>query len=305
MSGRAARQWRIGTLAARVGVSETLLRAWEKRYGLLAPQRSAAGYRLYGPEDERRARAMLEARRMNVPAGQAASEILTASRVGEPGASTPPARPGNPAADAAAALADLRLAMTAYDVGGMHRIIDRTLGHMSVEASVRDILLPFLRGVGEGWERGEVDVADEHFASDLVRTRVAALMVGAGSEAGPLALLACPPDERHDIALKAFELVLFRAGWRTRFLGADTPTSSLAFAADVIRPDVLVLAATEPRAFLLDGDLPAYGVRCTVLLAGAGASAEAARAWGAQHLSGDPVTAAQELIAQRSEGIHA
>ena len=50
---------------------------------------------------------------------------------------------------------------------------------------------------------------------------------------------------------------------------------------------------------------PAYGGRCTVVLAGAGASEEAARAWGAQHLSGDPVTAAQALIAQRSEGIHA
>ena len=76
MSGGPAQRWRIGVLATRVGVSETLLRAWEVRYGLLSPQRTQAGYRLYGPEDERRAIAMQRARERGVPAGQAAAEIL-------------------------------------------------------------------------------------------------------------------------------------------------------------------------------------------------------------------------------------
>ncbi len=298
--GGPARQWRIGSLASRVGVSETLLRAWEKRYGLLDPVRSTAGYRLYGPEDERRARAMLDARRSRIPAGQAAAEILARTRATAPEPAGPAAEDttlGGPA-ESAAALADLRAAMAAYDVNEMHRVIDRLLGRVSVETAVRDVLLPFMHSVGSGWERGEVDVADEHFASDLVRTRLAALALGTGSATGPLALLSCLPDERHDIALKAFELVLLRAGWRTRFLGADTPMASLAFAVDVVRPDLLVLAGTDPRGFLLEAGPPAFSSVCPVALAGAGASEEAAAAWGAQHLRGDPVTAAQHLVAQ-------
>jgi DNA-binding transcriptional MerR regulator len=73
--GAPAQRWRIGVLATRVGVSETLLRAWEMRYGLLSPTRTQSGYRLYGPEDERRARAMQAARERGVPAAQAASTI--------------------------------------------------------------------------------------------------------------------------------------------------------------------------------------------------------------------------------------
>jgi DNA-binding transcriptional MerR regulator len=48
----------IGELSRRQGVSPDLLRAWERRYGLLAPQRTAGGFRLYSPDDEARVRAM-------------------------------------------------------------------------------------------------------------------------------------------------------------------------------------------------------------------------------------------------------
>ena len=49
---------RIGELSRRVGVSAELLRAWERRYGLLRPERSSGGFRLYGREDEERVRLM-------------------------------------------------------------------------------------------------------------------------------------------------------------------------------------------------------------------------------------------------------
>ncbi len=247
---------------------------------------------------------MLEARKMNVPAGLAAAEILASTRSTAPGQlptsetdDVPPAG----ADEATGALAALRVAMTAYDVNAMHRAIDRMFGEMSVETAVRDVLLPFMRGVGVGWERGEVEVADEHFASDVIRTRLAALAMGSGSATGPLVLLACLPDERHDIALKAFELVLLRAGWRTRFLGADTPLTSLAFAVDVVRPDLVVLAGSMPGSFVRHGDEPRLAGSCPVAVAGPGASETAARAWGGQYLPGDPVSAAQQLVAQRRQ----
>jgi DNA-binding transcriptional MerR regulator len=307
MASRPAPRWRIGVLASRVGVSETLLRAWEVRYGLLSPTRSDSGYRLYGPEDERRARAMQDARRRGVPAGQAAAEVLAAERSDHrlPGAPGAPGAPGpryptSGALDVTGTLEELRAAMVAYDVSSMHAALDRVLAEVSAETAIKGVLLPFLAGVGDGWAAGELDVADEHFASDLVRARLAALSIAPGSRSGPLALLACPPTEQHDIALKAFEVVLLRAGWRTRFLGPRTPVASLEAAVAVVAPDLLVLAGTAPGAFdVADVDRAAVGrvaAATRVVLAGAVADEAAALRWGAEVLAGDPVTAARSLV---------
>lgn len=300
--GGPAQRWRIGVLATRVGVSETLLRAWEMRYGLLSPTRTQSGYRLYGPEDERRARAMQAARERGVPAAQAASEILANERAHADGRDQP--LPGTVAThgslDVARTRAELEAAMLAYDVSSMHDTLDRLLRTVSVETAIRDVLLPFMARVGQGWESGDFDVADEHFASDLVRGRLAALAVGPGSRSGPLALLACPPDESHDIALKAFEVVLQRAGWRTRFLGPNTPLPSVEAAVEVLHPDLVVLAGAVPQVFRFSEDDQAVVRRLadgrTLALAGAGASADLAEEWDAILLAGDPVTAATSLV---------
>ena len=290
MSGGPAQRWRIGVLATRVGVSETLLRAWEVRYGLLSPQRTQAGYRLYGPEDERRAIAMQRARERGVPAGQAAAEILANERTWAEGQEEPVEGTASSSGslDVVGALSELEAAMLAYDVGAMHEVLDRLLRTVSVESAIRDVLLPFMAHVGQGWEAGDFDVADEHFASDLVRGRLAALAVAPGTRTGPTVLLACPPEESHDIALKA------------RFLGPNSPLASIRAAVDVIAPDVVVLAGAAPQVFALDDTELAVVRRlaqeCALGLAGAGASAELAEAWGALHLAGDPVTAATGLV---------
>lgn len=301
MSSGPSQRWRIGVLAARVGVSETLLRAWELRYGLLSPTRTQAGYRLYGPEDERRVLAMQAAREQGVPAAQAAAEILANERTRADGRAQP--APGTAASrgslDITGTRDELESAMLAFDAASMHDAIDRLLRTVSVETAIRDVLLPFMAQVGRGWETGDLDVADEHFASDLVRSRLAALAVGPGSRSGPVALLACPPGEWHDIALKAFEVVLLRAGWRTRFLGPDSPLASVEAAAAVIGPDLVVLAGAAPEVFRLgEADLAAVRRLAdgrTLALAGEGATPELAASWGAVHLAGDPVTAAGSL----------
>ncbi|NYG54237.1 MerR family transcriptional regulator [Nocardioides perillae] len=308
---------RIGALAERVGASETVLRVWERRYGLFSPTRTAGGYRLYGPDDERRARAMVEAREQGVPAAQAAAAILAAERrvgarpdAGEPGTDAGPAGDAlataptaATAASAAGWVADLLAATARLDHVASHQVVDRALASASVEVVVRDVLLPFLAEVGTGWEEGSVSIEQEHFASDLVRGRLTTLGSGLGAGTGPLVLLACPPGERHDLGLKAFELVALRAGCRTRYLGADTPLASVEAAAARTEPDLVVLSAT--RAEVLSGvadELRDLAGRHPLALAGAGATPEIAEQVGATLVSGDPVTAARHLRALRPGG---
>ena len=88
------------------------------------------------------------------------------------------------------------------------RCSTRALLRSAWRRSLRQVVLPTLKQVGDGWERGEIEISEEHFASNLIRGRLLALARFWGRGTGPLALLACAPGEMHDITLLAFALVL-------------------------------------------------------------------------------------------------
>jgi methanogenic corrinoid protein MtbC1 len=141
-----------------------------------------------------------------------------------------------------------------------------------------------------------VSVAQEHFATSVVRGRLLALSRGWGSGLGPLALLACPPGEQHDIGLIAFGLSLRNRGWRIVYLGQETPLDTLAEAARRLAPALVVVgvAAAEPLASAVGG-LTEVAALAPVWVGGAGASEEIARRAGARVLEDRPAEAAARL----------
>src|SRR5271167_2606969 len=180
---------RIGELSRRLGVSDHVLRAWENRYGLLQPVRSPGGFRLYSEADEWRIRQM----QAYLADGLSAAEAARAALSGD--ASTPPGRPAGPplAASAGDGLsAALRQALDTFDEPATQAVLDRLLADLSVPAVLRDVVLPYLADLGERWQRGTASVALEHFASNLIRGRLAGLARGWGGGHGPQALLALP-----------------------------------------------------------------------------------------------------------------
>jgi DNA-binding transcriptional MerR regulator len=285
---------RIGELSRRVGVSDHVLRAWERRYGLLRPVRSAGGFRLYSDSDLQRIRRM----QVHLTQGLSPAEAARAA-IAEESATPSTAefdggrrRGGRPTE----AIRELAAALDAHDEPAAQAILDELLSALTIETVVRDVVLPYLRELGERWQRGDIGVADEHFASNVIRGRLAGLARGWGHGHGPRALLACMPGELHDMALLAFGVVLNRNGWRISYLGADTPMDDLIETARATRPDLVVVTATTGTRF--DGttaDLSRLAVIAPLALGGAGATPEIAAAVGAQLLLSDPVTAAEHI----------
>lgn len=286
---------RIGELSRRVGVSEHVLRAWESRYALLRPERSAGGYRLYSEDDQDRVARMLA----HLADGLAAAQAAQAAIADEPRASS--AEGGDATREVSGAeLADcataLQQALDDLDEPAAQSVLDRLLTDFTVESVLRKVLLPYLRELGERWESGEVSIAQEHFASNVVRGRLANLARGWGHGQGPQVLLACPPDEQHELALLVFGIVLSRKGWRVGYLGANTPMADMIQVAAQSKPGLVVLAATTPERFAaVAPELARLVDLAPLVLAGAGASADLARSIGARVLAGDPVTAAEQL----------
>jgi MerR family transcriptional regulator, light-induced transcriptional regulator len=283
---------RIGELSRRVGVSAELLRAWERRYHLLEPVRSPKGYRLYTGADEHRVRSMRE----QLAQGLSAAEAARAARrlQGErPAADTGRAEGSDATSEHYRALEQ---ALDAYDEVGAQQVFDTMFRRLTPVTVLRDVVMPYLRRLGERWEDGRVDVAQEHFASNVIRGRLGTLALGWGDGVGPRAVLACPVGELHDLPLMVFGIALNRSGWRITFLGTNTPVTDLENAVHQLRPDIVVLSATTPTSFLMAGeDLRRLGRLVPVVIAGAGATPDAVAATGAGALHGDPVTEARHL----------
>ena len=167
----------------------------------------------------------------------------------------PPARPDPTAgtddgsgAPTAAALGDqLRHALDGFDDVGAHSVLDRLLGSYPLESVLRDAVLPYLHELGERWAHAEASVAQEHFASALLRGRLLALARDWGRGRGPHALLACVPGDQHDLGLICFGLALRAHGWRITYLGADTPLLTLMDTADLLQPALVVVSAALPE----------------------------------------------------------
>src|SRR6476661_3214558 len=229
---------RIGALSRRVGVSPELLRAWEQRYGLLRPVRSAGGFRLYSTADEDRVRLMQRHLDAGVSAAQAA-RLALAEAVPDRGED---AQPGELARRSTGLVA----ALDRLDEPGAHSTVDRLLATFTLRTVLRDVVLPYLHELGERWERGEASVAQEHFASMVLRGRLVALARGWDRGVGPRALLACAPGERHDLGLLLFGLALRQRGWRITYLGPDTPIDTLTTTAADLAPDAVVIVALTP-----------------------------------------------------------
>ena len=276
---------RIGELSRRSGVSPELLRAWERRYQLLRPARSQGGLRLYSFDDLERVRLMQQHLARGLAAAEAAA--LSAEQPAASGAETLLAGAKNELADA----------LGEFDEPRAHALLDSLLAAATIDSVLAIVVVPYLRELGERWERGEASVAQEHFASAVLRGRLLGLARGWGRGLGPPIVLACAPGEQHDLGLIAFGLALRGRGWRVVYLGADTPLASVADAANASAAVFVVVSAVTPERFREHREeLRSLGRKRRLCLGGTGAG-EAALDVDAEILSGDPVEEAERLTA--------
>ena len=301
----------IKQAAVRSGVGISLLRAWERRYGVVHPVRTPSGYRLYDEESIARLRAMRRLVESGWTASQAATAVLdeatdrgTAALADAAAESAGRASP-TPASSAAEQregdlVAAFVEAAARYDEADIERALDAMLSRGSLEVVLDDRILPAVRGLGDAWVAGTLDIAAEHLASGAAVRRLAALFDLAGvAGAGPRVLVGLPQGCRHEIGPMAFAVAIRRRGVDVLYLGPDVPTASwvaaaieseaeaaiigvarladverareVAVALSQARPDMLVGfggAAAAQAAIDLDTiDLPGRGVDAAAVLA--------------------------------------
>lgn len=282
---------RIGQLSSDVGVSPELLRAWEQRYGLLRPERSPGGFRLYSATDGARVRRVLALKKTGLATAEAIRLALAEDDVGEiPPVQTPEAE-GSGAGELRIRLAS---ALETFDEAATQMAVDRAFALLGVDRAIAAVVLPALRDIGQRWELGLVDVAQEHYATNMLQARLMALARGWDEGEGPRAVLACAPEELHVVGLICLGLALRDRGWRVLFLGADTPIDAVERTAEEVAASLVALSAVLPERFLVhERELRALGGLTLLGLGGAGATPLVAERLGAKLApQADPISAA-------------
>ncbi|MDB4948644.1 MAG: Transcriptional regulator, MerR family [Gemmatimonadetes bacterium] len=227
--------YRIQSVARLTGIAAATLRAWERRYHLVAPGRSQKGYRLYDDEDVARLtriKAMLDE---GLRIGEAVERVRRESPTLLPADSASPQ-------EVAAAREGLLAALLEMDRAAAVRAYDR-LAFVPPLRRLDDVLLPLLHTVGDLWACGDAHVAQEHFASAFVRERLAALMEALEAPgAGPEAVCAGLAGERHEFGLIGAALHLAAHGFRVTYLGPDLPMIDLGRVLQGRRPALLCVS---------------------------------------------------------------
>jgi MerR family transcriptional regulator, light-induced transcriptional regulator len=245
----ALRPYPIGTAARLAGLQPEVVRMWEKRYGLLAPDRTDGGHRLYSEADVGVLRAVKRLLDEGMRIGTVAR--LAPQRILDEAARLSPAPPPHASVlgERDRLLDDVLEAARALDTPRVTALLDRPRLLADGVDVVLEVYLPLMAKVGDLWEVGALPPAVEHFLEKLVTARLHAVLAQTPAPGtGQLALLACLPGERHEAGLLAAAILLKRAGFDVVVLGADLPIADLELAARTTAPALLLLSATVPPA---------------------------------------------------------
>jgi MerR family transcriptional regulator, light-induced transcriptional regulator len=222
----------LRTVSRLTGLTPDIIRAWEKRYGVVAPRRGPRGARLYSAVDVARLRLLQRV----TAAGRAIGDVAQLStheleRLG----SAPLAARGD-GGDGRGVVEPQFLetmvdALARFDAVSL----DRALGDALVAFGTRDFVIqvagPLLEEVGIRWGDGRLSIADEHLLSAMMRNLLTGVMRTRGHTGGPTVLFATPAGERHEFGLLLAGLMVAEAGLRLCYLGTDLPAAEVAAAA--------------------------------------------------------------------------
>lgn len=242
--------YNIGVVERMTGVPVATIRAWERRYGFPTAQRTEGGHRIYSEREVARLR-WVKAR---VDDGMQASKAVHALEVAEEQGRVP-TLPGEMTADdqqdgagPSSSLDTIHRrfteALLRHDTDGATQLLAEGISVFSVEQLMLEVMRPALVDIGEGWAAGRVSVATEHLASQFVRQRLMQWMLaGPSTYAVRPIVLACAPDEWHDLSLLMLGVLARRRRWPVHYLGQSVPLPDLARFVDHTRPPAVVLSA--------------------------------------------------------------
>lgn len=242
----------IRVVARRTGLTPAVLRAWEKRYGVVEPSRTEGGQRLYSDDDVARLallhRAVEEGRSISQVAPLSTEELQALVREDQVERRNGGVAPSLAVSSATDVLERALDAVDRMDPADLEKTLTRGALAFSIPTVIDDIVVPLLESIGKGWESGRLGPAHEHLASVVIRRflewMLGAVDVGRGA---PVLVTATPARERHELGALISAVSGAAEGWKGVYLGPDLPAEEIVSAALRLEAEVVALSCIDPK----------------------------------------------------------
>jgi DNA-binding transcriptional MerR regulator/methylmalonyl-CoA mutase cobalamin-binding subunit len=241
----------IQVVARRTGLSLDVIRAWERRYQAVAPQRSSTARRLYSDEDVARLHLLRQAtdggRRIGDVARLSLAELQALVQQDQAIAAPPPTLAGQSPSAAAAHVSACLDAVQRLDPAALEAALAQATRSLSIPVLLRDVIGALMLEIGERWRTGVLRPCHEHMATAQIRFFLGNLLLhSALMGTGPLLVVATPARQRHELGALIVAISAAQAGWSTLYLGADIPSDEIAFAAIEREAAAVALSISYP-----------------------------------------------------------
>ena len=244
-------QYPIRTISELTGVSSTTLRAWERRYGLLKPTRTAKGHRLYDSSD-------IDTINNIVSLIRCGNTISQAIHILDNPVSNLNKEANNNSLNTNNHWLNYQQrmikAIETFNTERLNAVYNEALSLYPID-TVNDMLItPVLLLLGERWQKRDTGIAEEHFFSAFLRNKLGArLHHESGRARGNTILVSCIEGEHHELGLLLFSIAIMGRGYKVIYLGANLPVSQIPLVTRRIKPAGVLLSASHD--FVLSDDI--------------------------------------------------
>jgi DNA-binding transcriptional MerR regulator/methylmalonyl-CoA mutase cobalamin-binding subunit len=238
----------IRAISELTGVPTTTLRAWERRYGLLKPSRTAKGHRLYSGEDIDLVKEIVKLLKSN----HTISEAIRIIRNPELNAASSAEIEGHWAVYQQRMLKSIEN----FNEQNLDTTYNEALSIYPIDMVTQEVIIPVLQALGERWQDRDAGVAEEHFFSAFLRNKLGARLHHESRRSrGNKILVACLPGEYHELGILLFCIAAIGHGYRILYLGTDMPPSQLLAVVDRTDVAAVLLSGTKPELWQHDIEL--------------------------------------------------
>ena len=234
----------IRILTEKTGVPTSTIRAWERRYHILDVQRTSSGHRFYTDKDAAYVNQLVACMQQGKTISKAIREVDNRIAQGDL---------------LAVSVEDVQstqwqyyvdqmlLATARFDTILLNEIYNQAMALLTVDVITDKVLCPTMVILGERWQDRQAGIAEEHFFTTFLRNKLGARLHHQANIDGPLLVVACLPNERHELGILLLNLYLQSHGYRVTFLGADLPLSQLPLVAEQAKAQAIILSSTTTQ----------------------------------------------------------
>jgi MerR family transcriptional regulator, light-induced transcriptional regulator len=218
------------------GINAHTIRVWERRYGIIKPQRTGTNRRRYDDADLRKIINISILRRNGFKISEIAE--MAESEIEEKVALL-----STDVFNSDTHIDSMIKAMVAFDETAVNELINKSLMYKGMEETMTSLVFPFLKRIGVMWQTGSADIGAEHFISNIFRKKLIAAidnMSPSSRQNRKKVLLFLPEKEMHEMGLLFFQYLVKKEGHESLYLGQSTPLSSVAVSNRQWKADIII-----------------------------------------------------------------